>query len=64
MRSLAILVSFPFLFACHATPGHDMDCGLARITSGVSRAVTWENRTGEVGGGGRRASKLGVGRKT
>jgi hypothetical protein len=68
VRSLAILVSLPFLFACHAMPGHvtsghNTDCGLARITSGVSRAVTWENRTGEVGGGGRSASKLGVGRK-
>jgi hypothetical protein len=28
----------------------------------VGRAVTWENRTGEVGGGGKTASHLGVGR--
>jgi hypothetical protein len=29
----------------------------------VGRAITWENRTGEVGAGGQAASNLGVGRK-
>ena len=36
---------------------------LATINGTVSRAVTWENRDGRPGQGGRAASPLGPGRK-
>jgi len=50
------------LAACVA-PG-SIDTELPIVPDGaVARAVTWENRTGEVGAGGQAKSGLGVGRK-
>ncbi|MCP4246069.1 MAG: hypothetical protein GY778_03375, partial [bacterium] len=42
----------------------EIDTSLPVVPDGVvSRAITWENRTGEVGAGGQAASGLGKGRK-
>ena len=65
MRSLGISILLLALAACtvpsNTTPR--LEYSLARITDGVSRAVTWENKAGRAGAGGMSASNLGVGRK-